>query len=219
MSFSEGLSIQDEMLLSSNDDIILFTFKNKILITKNGFYPKDKIKIIGSMEKNDEEYDSYYADKFVDFLEIKKFNFNRFVSDIKKNNLQDLRLKLLPLLKQYPQFIKSYNNYCKDKEKDKIFVTNTYNFTEINKVLSDTLSNSNQLEKKFNREYDYSKLNDCYDYCKQNYCSTARNEPDPQPSYSNSSGSYSSSSGGCELEVYTTYLPGTNRMVQTTRCK
>jgi len=84
--FTKGLSEADKKLYSSTSEGWLHLYKDRIIITKNGFYPYDRDR---------------YKTKVADYLNVKKFNLGLFVSDIKSNNLEELRKRLLFISKKY----------------------------------------------------------------------------------------------------------------------
>jgi hypothetical protein len=86
IDFTKGVSEEDKKLYSSTSEGWLHLYKKRIIITKNGFYPYDRDR---------------YKTKVADYLNVRKFNLGLFISDIKYNNLEELRTRLISVSNKY----------------------------------------------------------------------------------------------------------------------
>ncbi|MCK4442301.1 MAG: hypothetical protein KAU90_09865, partial [Sulfurovaceae bacterium] len=108
--FTKGVSEEDKKLLSSKDDKVLFIYDD-IRITNNGFYPNNLTK-----DNRTYKYSKYHK-RVASYSKLRKINLKRFMDDVNKYKLKNIRTKLLPIFKRFP------NLKLKDKEELNIILS------------------------------------------------------------------------------------------------
>jgi len=210
--FTKGVSEKDKKLYSSTSEGWLHLYKKRIIITKNGFYPYDRDR---------------YKTKVADYLNVRKFNLRLFINDIKSNNLEELRKRLISVSNKYnfPKIkrltLKEIETVESPKislhEKQKILVN--YDDDYITKI-----SNPSKELKKIVRLNREKKLCNDKPYKGGHYYwngSSCKFNPQKEISKRRIYESHDSSSGGSNssgghYEIRTVHIPGSNgRTAQT----
>ena len=234
--FTKGVSEEDKKLLSANYEKILYIYKNRLRVTRTGFYPNyndgyypDKNVLIPDGPSSEKKFrTNYYSSKISNYFGLRQFNLKKFVDDINNNNLRNIHEKIIIVKKKKYPYIKDINLLMPE---------------DIIALASDNISEKKKkiIEKKYHvaaKEYDARQEEYRAEVCKRDerffikgecyntpYIPYIPYRPPSKsydkPSYdSRSSGSgsgYSGSSSGCRVQ--TVYVPGGNgRTAQTTVC-
>ena len=225
--FTKGVSEEDKKLLSSPNDEILYIYKDRLRVTKNGFYPNYNFKIPVKPSRKKEFVANYYSSKISTYSGLRQFNLKKFIDDINNNNLRGIQEKVIMVKKKKDKYFKEIN-FLMPKDIIALASNNISEKTKrsMKKRYKTAIKKHNiALYRKCQEEGTYARRKIGADPFMYERCgsSTTYTEPPIQdePSYdsrsSGSGGGYSGSSSGCRVQ--TVYVPGGNgRTAQTTVC-